>query len=152
MTSRTRTSVVLSTAILALSGCSESSPSLVAPHTPPPVVQKPEPETFRAEVTLSGTVFEETASGRTPIERVWVYCEPCTADTHASVYTDSKGFYRFSGVWTNGTFPTRISAQKDGYEDPKGLPTPTPPNPSGPGWREVVINGNTQFDIQLVRR
>ena len=30
--------------------------------------------------------------------------------------------------------------------------TTTPPNPSGPGWREVVIDGDTRFDMELVRR
>lgn len=157
MTSRARTGVVLSAVVLALAGCSDSGST---PTGPTPTVQAPTPAppppstptTFRPSVTLSGVVFEETATGRNPIQNVWVYCEPCTADTHAGVYTDSNGFYNFTGVWTNGQFPTRISVHKDGYVDPSGLPTPTPPNPSGPGWREVVIDADTRFDIQLVRQ
>ena len=39
-----------------------------------------------------------------------------------------------------------------GYADPDGLPKPTPPNYEGPSWREVVISGDTRWDVQLVRR
>jgi hypothetical protein len=46
----------------------------------------------------------------------------------------------------------RICVAKDGYQEPAGLPKPTPSNPSGPGWREVVIHGDTRYDIELVRR
>jgi len=104
-------------------------------------------------VTLSGVVFEETASGRRPLSNVSVYCEPCGAETHTFATTDDNGFYSFSGVWTDaGHFPTRIYVSLDGYTDPGGLPRPTPPNPSGPGWREVVVNGDTRFDMELARR
>jgi len=104
-------------------------------------------------VTLSGVVFEETPTGRRPIPHVSVYCEPCGVDTHTFATTDDSGFYSFSGVWTDaGHSPTRIYISLDGYTDPGGLPQPTPPNPSGPGWREVVVNGDTRFDIQLVPR
>ena len=57
-------------------------------------------------------------------------------------------------MWTEGrpAFPIRIWIQKDGYKDPPGLPKTTPPNPSGAGWREVVINGDTRFDAELARQ
>lgn len=155
MTNRARTGVVLFAMVLALAGCSDSgsSPTTPTPSTPPaPAQPSPGPVAFRPDVILSGVVFEETANGRNPIHNVFVYCEPCTADTHAGAYTDSSGFYSFTGVWTNGQSPTRILVQKDGYADPTGLPVPTPPNPTGPGWREVVIDGDTRFDMQLVRR
>jgi len=111
------------------------------------------PTVIFLNVTLSGVVFEETPTGRRPIPHVWVYCEPCGVDTHTSATTDDSGFYSFSGVWTNFVHsPTRIYVSLDGYTDPGGLPQPTPPNPSGPGWREVVVNGDTRFDMELVRR
>ena len=79
----------------------------------------------------------------------------CGESTHNWAYTDSNGEYVFPhGVWTEGheSLPTRISVGKNGYQDPPGLPKLTPPNPSGPGWREVLITGDTRFEIELVAR
>jgi hypothetical protein len=104
------------------------------------------------EYTLSGVVFETTTTGRSPIEGVRVYCELCGAETHTDAYTDANGFYSFTGVWNAGVFPTSIWSVKEGYRDPEGLARPTPPNASGPGWREVMVNGDTRYDIELVRR
>lgn len=84
-----------------------------------------------------------------------MYCEACGESTHNFAYTDSKGEYVFPrGVWMDrpGSFPIRVSVGKDGYQDPPGLPKTTPPNPSGPGWREVLIAGDTRFEIELVAR
>jgi hypothetical protein len=155
MTHRIRSAFVLSVLVVGLAGCSHAPPPYAptAPSAPVPARPSPDPAVYMPDVTLSGVAFEETPIGRAPIERVWVYCEPCSEETHGGTYTDSNGFYRFTGVWIDPAhFPTRIYISKDGYGDPAGLPTPTPPNPSGAGWREVVINGNTQFDVQLVRR
>jgi hypothetical protein len=155
MTNRTLIRIVLSGLVLALGACNGSGSYPTAPSTPAPV-PAPAVDPFGytlSDVTLSGVVFEETLNGRAPIEAVAVYCEPCGAETHTWAYTDSNGLYRFSGVWTNaGHFPTRISFGKNGYVDPAGLPKTTPPNPSGPSWREVVVNGDTRFDVQLVRQ
>ena len=88
------------------------------------------------------------------IEGVVVYCEQCGESTHNFAYTDSAGNYVFPpGVWTEGRpdFPVRLWISKKGYKDPAGVPPNTPPNPSWPGWREVVINGDTRFDAELVR-
>ena len=107
---------------------------------------------FTAGVTLSGIVFEVTPAGPVPIEGAWVYCELCGEETHSWSLTASNGFYRFTGVWALGGIPTSVWIGKDGFLDPIGLPRPTPPNPSGPGWREVRIDGDTRLDIELVRR
>ena len=123
-----------------------------APSQLPPVSQRTDSYTL-ANVTLSGVIFEETSKGRTPIEGVGVYCEPCGAESHTWTSTDAGGFYNFTGVWTNAShFPTSVFVQKDGFGDPEGLAKPTPPNLSGPGYREVVVDGDTRFDVQLVRR
>lgn len=155
MTPRMRFAFVLSALVVGLAGCGEDGPVLSpTPSAPVPVPTRPSATpVYMSDVTLSGVVYEETPTGRAPIEGVWVYCEPCGAETHSGVYTDPNGFYSFTGVWIDPSlFPTRIWILKDGYVDPPGLPKTTPPNPSGAGWREVVINGNTQFDAQLVRR
>jgi hypothetical protein len=103
--------------------------------------------------TISGVVFEQTVSGRTPIEGVAVYCELCGEATHSWALTDSNGLYAFSGgVWNAGAFPTSLSVRKAGYVDPPALPAVTPPNPAGSGWREVMVRGNTRFDMELVKQ
>ena len=63
--------------------------------------------------TISGLVFELTATGRTPIEGVAVYCELCGEATHSWAVTDSNGLYTFTGVWNAGMFPTSLSIRKD---------------------------------------
>jgi hypothetical protein len=149
MPNRTQIRIVLSMLALGLVGCSASGPSPTAPSTRHPDAGWVHPSFDLSNVTLSGVVSEATTTGQAPLAGVWVYCELCGAETHTSASTDSNGFYSFTGVWTDaGHFPTRISFSKDGYVDPAGLP----PNSRGPGWREVVVNGDTRFDVQLVRQ
>ena len=149
----------------ALSGCGNNptplSPAAPSITAPPQVITALQPATplvsVLADATLSGKVYEVAADSPgqiVGIEGVSVYCEQCGELTHSWAYTDSTGNYTFPhGVWTEGrpTLPIRIWIAKDGYKDPAGLPKTTPPNPSGPGWREVVINGDTRFDAELVR-
>jgi hypothetical protein len=108
-------------------------------------------------VSLSGVVYELTATGRTPIAGATVYCEPCGAETHTFAYADDNGFYIFpgdlaqgGGVWMRRGVPTPIAVgyYNQEYEDPPGLPR----HHMGPGWRDVLIDGDTRFDIELVRR
>jgi hypothetical protein len=69
---------------------------------------------------------------------------------------DDNGFYHFSGdlatgggVWLTPGVPTPIAVDYNKeYEDPPGIP----PSRRGPGWRDVLIDGDTRFDIELVRR
>ena len=150
--------ILILTLAAGLTGCDGSASSLpAAPSTttPPPTTAPPPttpwPGGNLVDVTLSGTVYEVTATGRAPIEGVTLYCELCGAETHTWAYTDATGFYRFTGVWVDGR-PTPVHVRKDGYADPVGVPGSTPPNPSGAGWREVMVNGDTRFDIELVRQ
>ena len=144
--------------LLMLSGAMNACSDKVTPRSPvSPSITRP-PVSVMADATLSGMVYEVVAASPRQIvgiAGVEVYCEQCGESTHNWASTNSAGIYTFPhGVWTEGrpTFPVRILIRKDGYADPAGLPTPTPPNPSGPGWREVVINGDTRFDAELVRR
>ena len=140
--------------VAALAGCDGGSPSApTLPSTPPlPPTIPTRIIPGMLDVTLSGMVFELTPSGRAPIEGVTLHCGACGAETHAWAYTDSKGFYEFIGVWPDGFPVTAIWVDKDGFGDPPGLLTPGLPHPSGPGWRAVTIDGDTRFDIELVRR
>ena len=149
-----RAAVVIVGAAIGLVGCNGYTP--LPPTTPstvqpaPPVPASPVPPGVLKDYTLSGVVFEMTPNGRMPIEGVGVYCEPCGADTHTWATTDANGFYSFAGVWDAGTAPISIFVQKDGYIDPVGLPAR--PYQQGPGWRDVIVNGDTRFDIELARR
>ena len=95
--------------------------------------------------TLSGVVFELTALGRTPIQGVSVYCDSCGDPLgHTFADTDANGFYSFSWT-TNGQTP--LIVRKEGYQLAGDLP-------AGPvnGWIVAAVNGDTRFDIELVRR
>jgi hypothetical protein len=45
---------------------------------------------------------------------------------------------------------TLLFIEKDGYDDPPGLPESVF-RPHGPGFRDVMIDGDTHVRIQLVR-
>jgi hypothetical protein len=97
--------------------------------------------------TLSGVVFETTLAGRAPIEGAEVYCDGCGSPFgHTFAYSDANGGYRFTYTYS-GTNPLLI--RKVGYGDSAG-------QPSGPvqglQWRQAIVKGDTQFDIELARR
>jgi len=154
--------------VLGLAGCNDSVPIATAPSPPPPlpVTAVPPatptpvfpPRFVLTAVVLSGVVTEVTPRGTVPIADVYVYCEPCGQETHTFALTDANGVYRFpgdpamgGGVWLAPGTVTQIRVTKDGYQDPPGLPALTGPIRE-PGWRDVWIDGDTRFDVQLVRR
>ena len=149
---------------LGLAGCSgpDSSPTPLSPSSllPPALAPAPPGSGFPpgtlTGVSLSGAVYELTPTGRKPIARALVYCELCSKETHAFATADDEGFYQFSGdlamgggVWLTPGVPTPIivGSYNPDFKDPPGLPAT-----QGPGWRNVLINGDTRFDIELVRR
>ena len=162
---RRRTFALRGVVILALGlgGCSRTdlpatplSPSPMLPRAVAPV--PPSGAATLRNVSLSGVVYELTPTGRRPIPQAYVYCEACSEQTHQFVLADENGFYRFSGdlasgggVWLTPGDPTEIyvgtSYNKD-FEDPPGVTRSL----RGPGWRAVMIDGDTSFDIELVRR
>ena len=126
-------------------GVHPSAPS--APTSTPPVVtvrQPWPPGVFTPHVSVAGVVFEIVHDREVPIEHAWVYCELCGEETHSGMYTDDKGFYTFKGVWDNNL---PISVIKQGYQDPRGTDLP-----DGYVRREVTVNGDTRFNIQLARK
>ena len=169
-----RTPARVSLVLLALTAaeCGGSSPSpafvpITAPTGVPqqPIIQGPPTSSWLdgytlSNVALSGLVYEMTQTGQiVPLAEVPVYCEKCGEQTHTWAYTDASGFYRFpsdpaqgGGIWLRPGIVTQISVVlRDGYADPPGLPPLNGPVNQA-GWREVLINGDTRFDIQLVKR
>ena len=144
--------------VAAVSGCDSARPTPTAPTPDRPPVQPPNPDPpfHIAEVTLSGIVFENTPAGRRPIEGVDVL-----NGEGESATTDADGFYSLGPVWVCpcaaqpgvAAGMTFLWVRKDGYTDPSA----TPPSVFGPaagssGTRDVRIDGDTRFDIELVRR
>ena len=153
MTNRTNTGVLVLVLVSGLAGCDDaSSPAPTAPSvvqvpvpTPSAFPQRPIfPPGVLSAYTLSGVVSEVTTTGHTPIEGVAVYCELCGEDTHSWSFTDSSGTYSFTGVWTTPGSTTPLWFSKEGYTDPLAV---TPP-----GYRQAMVNGDTRFDVTLVRR
>ena len=79
-----------------------------------------------------------------------MYCDACGHEGHTWLTTDGDGAYRFSGdleagggIWLAGP-TTQIMVAKDGYGNPSSFP--------GGGWRSVTIDGDTRYDIELVRK
>ena len=110
-----------------------------------PSSSTPIPPSVAARYTLSGVVFEMTAAGRTPIQGVSVYCDVCGGSLgHTFADTDANGFYSLPGT-ANGYTP--LIVRKDGYGLAGGLT-------SGPtiGWITATVNGDTTFDLELVRQ
>ncbi len=110
-------------------------------------------------VVLGGKVAELTPAGPVPLEGVRVYCDQCGEVGHSWVYSDANGDYTFpgdlslgGGVWVSPGYTTYLIVDKEGYQDPPGLPAPTWPTPTPAGWREVTVAGDTRLDIQLIRR
>ena len=146
---------------LGLGGCDklDSSPMPLTPSPLPPqaVVPAPPSAVFPpgtlTGVSLSGVVYELTPTGRKPIARALVYCELCGKETHTFATADDDGFYHFSGdlatgggVWVLPGVPTPVAV---GFYN---LDFKDPPGQLRPGWREVLITGDTRLDIELVRR
>jgi hypothetical protein len=151
--------------VLLGAGASACGSSVTAP-TPAPANQSgagspvspgsPDPAFRVADVTLSGVVFEATPHGRAPLAGVDVVNGEGNYAT-----TDSDGVYSMRPVWTcpcaaqpwveAGT--TFVWVMKPGYTDPPGTPLSVfGRGYARPGMRDVKIDGDTRFDIELVRQ
>lgn len=135
------------TAGIVLAGCGSGTGVPLTPVSATPVpVPVAAPAQPPVSYTLSGVVFESTASGRVAVEGVHVYCDGCGSPVgHTSVFTDRDGVYTFGWAF-NGTLPLLV--QKDGYT----VVGATDVLSNGMSRRSVTISGDTRFDIELVRR
>ncbi len=131
-----------------LAGCGSdnvapfSTPFSASPVPPPIAAPAPTPTPH----TLSGLVFESTASGRVPVAGVEVYCDGCGSPVgHTFFTTAADGLYSFGWAY-NGVLPLLV--QKDGYS----VVGATDILSNGMARRSVTISGDTRFDIELVRR
>lgn len=168
---RNQTVVGIALLVLAqgVAGCGDTDssstplgPSTVAPQAAPPPPRPPGSwlagYTLK-DVSISGVVYESTPTGRVPIPGARVYCELCGTETHTFTTADASGLYIFrgdlasgGGVWLSVGRPTPIFVENKGYRDPDGLPPFSSVCPSGFSCREVLVDGDTRFDIELVRR
>jgi hypothetical protein len=148
-------------------GCGGDGRSPTAPSNSQPRVGSNGVETYRvADVILSGVVYEETSMGRVPIEGVRVQSDSFHVFPTPDAVTDSQGFFSFRPIWVCpcswapwvDASVTLILVDKDGYEAPAGQPDSVfrhplyPDQRRDPRVRDVTINGDTRFDVELVRR
>ena len=130
-----------------LAGCDTAKTPLAptpAPSAPPP------PPVALVTGTLSGMVYEVTISGRVPVADVEVYCDACGPQGHSFSITGSDGEYVFAGAPAGVSL---ILVAKSGYALPR--PDWTNPNPTPLSWlggMNATVNGDTRFDLELVRR
>jgi hypothetical protein len=110
--------------------------------------------------TVSGVVSEATSAGPVAVGgvRVDVSSMPCDERSAGCVgfgdpigilqttTTDTSGFYRISGLYPGPN--NVIWAAKDGFED--AFPAQYPENSEG--GRAITIDGDSRFDIHLIRR
>ena len=120
--------VVVTVAVLTWA-CSSSS---VSPTSPSATLA---PTTLSAPVaqltyTLSGVVFELTPTGVMPIEGVQVE----EYGRHQFSTTDANGSYRIAGLFAGSI---GVGFEKEGYQSNRST---------------VIVNGDTRFDIQAIRR
>jgi hypothetical protein len=167
---RTRTGIVLLALAQGLAaGCSASgSPVATAPTVGFTTQLAPYPNHLTLiGVSLFGVVSEMTPTGRQPVEGVVVYCVTCGKSRFTATHTDGNGYYSFSGdlsrdggVWVQAGFTNPLYVSKAGYLDPEGRTAPSwaeygdesSQESDEAAWREVTIDGDTRFDVELVRR
>lgn len=113
----------------------------------------------RATFTLSGVVSEMTATGMVPVEGVEIHdwsCDPafpgnrlptpadgCNYGLSHSTTTDTNGRYSVPGVYATRNL---VCATKDGFE------VNMTDSECGGYSTSLTLDGDTRFDIQLVRR
>ena len=150
--------VVMAMGLAACSGASSSSPTGPSTIQPQPTPRPNDHGEYVVDVILSGVVFEMTPAGRTPIAGVQFWSSEQAMDV-----TDANGVFRVRPVWVcpcewaplAEAGMTSIQVSKEGYEDPAGLPalfSPYAVPGVSDGWRDVKINGDTRFDVELVRK
>ena len=156
MTTDIRAGILVLGLTAGLVGCDGGGPQ--PPTAPSPLHQLPSepgsaggfPPGVLTDSTISGLVFELTATGRTPIEGAEVYCELCGEATHSWSVTASNGFYSFSRVWMRGA-PTSLAVGKTWLCRSTWTAGGNLPEPAAQMDRGMFI-GHTRFDMELAKR
>jgi|SRR5688572_12652568 hypothetical protein len=159
---RIQTAIVILIAAQGLTGCDGAgTPSPTAPSAQPQQTLQQSHSGgdtyYMANLALFGMVYEMTPTGRVPLAGVHLW-----SSEQAGAETDSNGMYRVKPVWVCPcTFAPAVASStstiqwsKAGYANPDWVPPTVFPwlDEAGFGWRDVTINGDTRFDIELVRR
>ena len=144
MTRRRQSAAIVALCLtMLMSACDDASRSPTSPTpTPTPAATGPAPIPALTGM-LSGVVFEVTPAGKAPVEGVKILCDTCGAG-HIELVTDVNGAYSFGQV-ANGRTPLWFS--KPGYN----LAQPDFTGEGG-GGMNATVNGDTRFDIELVRQ
>ena len=137
--------VVAGVMALTATACAEGNRSTPTVTAPTPI---PAPA-VRSTFTLFGVVSEETPNGVAPLEGVMMHVAACDPNTGGgcafdrSATTDAHGRYVVEGVYAGAA---GVWLEKPGFHLPSGVTV------NGEGVQTVMIEGNTRFDILLVRR
>jgi hypothetical protein len=127
------------------SSCAENGPNPITPSAPE-APGAPTPAPSATLYTLSGVVYEATQQGNQEREGVSVYCDSCgSPDGHTATLTDRNGVYVFTHA-KNGSTPLIVS--KAGYR----VADPAEELGDGRAIKIATVNGDTRFDIEIIRR
>ena len=142
-TSRLVAAMVMTLTVAACGDGNGAIPTATAP-TPTPAP--------RSTFALFGVVSEVTASGVVPMEGVGVQVMSCDPRTRGgcggnglilNVTTNALGAYIVEGVYPGAVV---VWVEKTGFLLPEGVKA------DGEGAQTVMVNGDTRFDVRLVRR
>jgi hypothetical protein len=120
---------------------------------PVPTATAPSPTTApRSTFALFGVVSEVTATGIVPVESVGIQVMSCDPSTRGGCggnglisggTTNAQGGYIVDGVYPGAVV---VWVEKTGFQLPEGVKA------DGEGAQTVMVNGDTRFDVRLVRR
>jgi len=152
MTRRVRTfavAVCVGTLAIAVAGCSGESVVSALPTATTPIPTAPPPQSAipTGSFNLSGIVSEATPAGSKPLAAVDLEIAVCpplnqAAASHIKTVTDANGFYSVSNMCPGTTY---VWLAKAGYKA-------SPPRQCDGDCLHATINGDTRFDIELVRQ
>ena len=120
---------------------------------PVPAATAPTPTTApRSTFALFGVASEMTPTGIVPVEGVMMQVMSCDPSTRGGCggnglisngTTNAQGAYIVDGVYPGAAV---VWVSKTGFHLPEGVKA------DGEGAQTVMVNGDTRFDVRLVRR
>jgi hypothetical protein len=131
---------------LTVAACGDGNGTIPTATAPTPT---PAP---RSTFALFGVVSEVTATGIAPVGGVVLDVASCDMSARSgcgnntstfNVTTNAQGAYIVEGVYPG---PAGVWVEKVGFQLPEGVKV------DGEGAQSVMVNGDTRFDVRLVRR